>query len=152
MSAPQHMPAEVAAAFAAFPEGGRAGALALRALIFDLAAGMPRVGRLSETLRWGQPSYLARQPGIGTALRLGCPKSGGFALYVHCRTSLIGDFRDLAGPGWMIEGNRAVHFDGLSRLGHPALHALIRRALTYRLRRAPGPDRATGPAAPPSPG
>mgnify|MGYP000592624135 CR=1 FL=1 len=46
-------------------------------------------------LRWGQPAYLAPK---GSTLRVGIPKSGGaFALFAHCQTTLIADFREATG-------------------------------------------------------
>ena len=53
------MPADVAAAFAAFPEHVRARLLEARDLIFATAASMEGVGPLKETLKWGEPAYLS---------------------------------------------------------------------------------------------
>ncbi len=132
------MSAPVAAAFAAFPPGAQPGLRALRALILSVAADTPEAGRLSEELRWGQPAYLTPDTGAGTTLRLGVPKSGGFALFVHCQTTLIEEFRALAGPDWPVEGRRAILFDGPGAIDDPALRLLICRALTYHLKgRAP---------------
>lgn len=128
------MSAPVAAAFAAFSPPVQPGLRALRALILSVAAETPEAGRLAEELRWGQPAYLTPGTGSGTTLRLGVPKSGGFALFVHCQTSLIAEFQEIAGPDWPVEGSRAILFDGPGRLGDPALRLLIRRALTYHLK------------------
>ncbi len=116
--------ANVAAAFAAFPAEVRAGLLGLRARIFGiaLAENIP----LEEALRWGQPAYLAPK---GSTIRLGVPKTGGFAIYTHCQSSLMSDFRALC-PDLNFEGNRAVHF--LAGETPPeAIDMLIRAALTY---------------------
>jgi hypothetical protein len=40
----------------------------------------PGVGALHETLKWGQPAYLTPETRSGTTLRLGVPKSGGYAI------------------------------------------------------------------------
>ncbi|TDE36219.1 DUF1801 domain-containing protein [Antarcticimicrobium sediminis] len=132
------MSAPVAAAFAGFPPETQTGLRALRALILSVAADTPEAGRLSEELRWGQPAYLTPETGAGTTLRLGVAKSGGFALFVHCQTSLIDEFRELAGSDWPVEGRRAILFDetGVTdAIMDPALRLLIRRALTYHLKR-----------------
>ena len=70
----------VAQAFEAFPDPGRSGLLALRALIFDVATQNSRMGQVEEALRWGQPAYLTPVTRSGTTLRLGVPKAAGFAL------------------------------------------------------------------------
>ncbi len=123
----------VAAAFDAAPPRARDGLLALRALIIETANGLPRIGRLEEALRWGQPAYLTPDRKAGTTLRLGVPGTGGFALFVHCRTSLIADYITMFPDQDRIEGARAVLFDHVAQVD-PQRHGwLIRRALTYHL-------------------
>ena len=124
----------VEAAFASFPDGARAGLLRLRGLIFDTAASTPGVGRLQETLKWGQPAYLTPETKSGSTIRLGLPKQGGFALYAHCRTTIISDFRSIFPEEFVYEGNRAVHFQDAAALPVDKLSMLIRGALTYHLR------------------
>ena len=130
----------VAAAFAAFPGPSRRGLLTLRRLIFDVAAATPGVGRLDETLKWGQPAYLTPETGSGSTLRLGLPKTGGFAVYAHCRTTIIPDFQALFPDDFTYEAHRAVHFPDAASLRPDKLEWLIRRALTYHRK---GPRAAT---------
>lgn len=123
---------QLAKAFAAFPVETRAGLLKLRALILRCAAEVPEAQPLQETLKWGQPAYLAPR---GSTLRLGCPRQGGFALYVHCQSRLIPDYLDLFDGLDRIEGTRAILFRSVDEID-PGRHGwLIRRALTYPLRR-----------------
>lgn len=127
-------PPEVAAVLAAFPPGPRVGLWRLRDLILDVAAETNAAGTVTEALRWGQPAYLCRQ---GTTLRLGVPKSGGFALYVHCRTSLIAEFTS-AFPGMdRTEGSRALLFERPDQVDAGRHGWLIARALTYHRRATP---------------
>ncbi len=121
---------KVAAAFDALPEDTRAGALALRTLIFETAASLSGAQPLQEALRWGQPAYLAPK---GSTIRLGRHKSASFALFVHCQSRLMGDFTS-AFPGEdRIDGNRAILFDDPDQID-PTRHGwLIARALTYHL-------------------
>lgn len=123
----------VAAAYQAFEPDARAGLMELRHLILTIAAELPRVGPVEECLKWGQPAYLTPKTKAGSTLRLGVPKTGGFALYAHCQTSIIRDFAE-AFPGQdQIEGNRAVLFQHAEQIT-PARHGvLIRHALTYHL-------------------
>jgi hypothetical protein len=126
----------VAAAFDAMDDEVRSGLLALRSLIFETADDLPRVGQIEEALRWGQPAYLTSETKSGTTIRLGVPKSGGFALFVHCQTSLIGDYITMFPGQDHIDGTRAVHFDTADQID-PLCHGwLIRRALTYHLKPA----------------
>ena len=87
--------ASVAAVFDGYPRPVRAKLMRLRQLIFDTAAGTEGVGKLTETLKWGQVSYLTEMSKSGTTIRIDAAKdgSGRYAMYVHCQTNLIESFR-----------------------------------------------------------
>src|SRR5438445_2223082 len=85
----------VEAVFRAYPDGVRKRLLALRRLIFDTAVATIGVGRIEETLKWGQPSYLTVNPRSGSTIRIDQVPPGGYALYVHCQTNLVATFREL---------------------------------------------------------
>lgn len=131
---PPFQSAEVEQVFARFPDAERAGLLALRRLIFEVAAEIPDVGRLEEALRWGQPAYLTPDTKSGSTIRLGLPKTGGHALYVHCQTTILPDFRSLFPDAFDYEGNRAVLFRPGQSPDDDKLRLLIAAALTYHLR------------------
>lgn len=124
----------VAAKFAAFPQPERNGLLALRQLIFDVARDTPGVGRIEETLKWGQPAYLTPETKSGSTIRLGLPRQGGFAIYTHCQTTILSDFQSLFPDGLVFEGNRAIHFAHDQELPLDRLRLLIANALTYHLK------------------
>ena len=122
-------------AFQAYPLKERQGLLKLRALIFETAAETEGVGPLEETLKWGQPSYLTTKTKAGSTVRLGLPKTGGFAIYTHCQTSLMSDFQTLFPDDFVYEGNRAIHFQSEEDLQADKLRLLIKAALTYHLKK-----------------
>lgn len=119
---------DVAQAFDAFPRESREGLLRLRDRILEWADRNLEKGDLSEELRWGQPAYLTKK---GSTLRLGLPKQGGFAIYAHCQSTIIGDFADQFAADFEIEGNRAVVFRNPALADDPRIDSLIRHALTY---------------------
>ena len=126
------MSPEVKAAYDAMPAEVRAGALALRDLVLGVAAEVPEAGAIAEELRWGEPAYLTPETKSGTTIRVAAPKAGGVGLFVNCRTTLIGEFREVA-PHLRFDGNRGVVFDAGEEPDAQALAVLIRAALTYRL-------------------
>lgn len=127
--------AKVEQAFDLDDAEARRGLLVLRALIFDVAAELPAVGRIEETLRWGQPSYITPESKSGSTLRLGVPKGARFGVFVHCQSQLIPEYLTTF-PAWdRVEGTRAVLFDRPSEI-EPLRHGwLIKRALTYHIRK-----------------
>ena len=56
--------------FAKYPRDIAEKLLELRALILKVAAETKGVGELEEALKWGQPSYLTRQTGSGSTIRI----------------------------------------------------------------------------------
>ena len=103
----------VAAVFKAYPADVRSRLMALRALVFEVAAGIDAVGRLTETLKWGQPGYLTEETGSGTTVRIDRLKgdSGGHAVYFHCQSGLLGQFRELYPDTFAYDGKWAIRFE-----------------------------------------
>jgi hypothetical protein len=60
----------VAAHLNACPKAMQTRLLKLRELILDVANGMPEVGPLEETLKWGQPAYLTSATGSVSLIRV----------------------------------------------------------------------------------
>ena len=120
---------EIQAAYDALPPSERSGAMALRALIYETAKGISDLPAPTECLRWGQPSYITP---IGSTLRIGIPKSGGFALYAHCQSTIISQFAQGFGADFKIEGNRAVLFQSKNDIQPEKLRLMIAHALTYK--------------------
>jgi len=125
----------VASVFKAYPPGIRAKLMALRELVFDTAARTEGVGRLTETLKWGQPSYLTEETGSGTTVRIDRLKAGGYAVYFHCQSGLLGQFRELYPDTFKYEGKRAILFDAKDRVPARELRHCLALALTHHARK-----------------
>lgn len=129
---------EVAEIFAGYPDSLRSKLLALRQLIFEVARTTEGVGTLEETLKWGQPSYLTSQSGSGTTIRIDQLKKnpGHFAIFTHCQTPLVDDFRQKHGDAFTYDKNRAIIFHEDDTPAQDKLSEFIRSALTYHLKQA----------------
>ena len=105
----------------------------LRSLILSTASETDGVGTVVETLKWGEPSYVTKDPKSGSTIRLGWKKSNPrqYALLVHCSTNLIATFRKLYGASLVFEGNRAIVFDADGEIPEPELKHCIALSLTY---------------------
>ena len=128
-------PPEVQAYLDACTPPDRDALILLRRLILQRAAELPRIGRLTEALRWGQPAYNTPDTRAACSLRIGTFPKGGIALFVHCRTDLIERFRATIGAGLPIQGTRAVRFATANDIPAAPLLILIGWALTYHLPR-----------------
>jgi hypothetical protein len=126
----------VAAVFKAYPADLRRRLMSLRELVFETAAQTDGVGALSETLKWGQPSFLTQETGSGTTVRIDrLKKSDGYAIYFHCQSGLVGHFKELYPDTFRYEGKRAIVFDAKDRVPVKALRHCIGLALTHHLRK-----------------
>jgi hypothetical protein len=127
----------VSAVFSSYPKPINAKLLALRRLIFDTAKMTEGVGRLEETLKWGQPSYLTPETKSGSTIRIDQIKSAGnqYAIYFHCQTDLVETFRELYPSEFSYEGNRCILLDAAEKLPEPALRHCVALALTYHLKK-----------------
>ena len=131
------MTPDVAAVFAAYPPSVRPKLETLRELILATAAETEGVGAISETLKWGQPSYLTTETKSGSTIRIGRAKGDddAYALYVHCQTDLIDTFKERYPDTFRYEGKRAIIFGIESAIDEAALGHCIALALTYHLRK-----------------
>jgi hypothetical protein len=145
MSVKQHAPAfadpAVGAVFDSYPKPLRTKLLALRRLILETAAATQGVGKVEETLKWGQPSYLTTGTKSGSTIRIGEVKAGAgqYAMFVHCQTDLVATFRELYPKELTYGGNRCVIFDADVDIAEPALRHCVALALTYHLRKRISP-------------
>lgn len=124
----------VKAVFDAYPAATRKRLLALRRLLFEVAATTEGVGEVVETLKWGQPAYLTQKPKSGTTIRMDAHDDG-CAIFVPCTTSLIATYRELYGDVLNFEGNRAVVFSMKEALPVEAVKHCMALALTYHKRK-----------------
>ncbi len=123
--------------FSTYPKPARDRLLALRKMILDVAKATPGVGRIEETLRWGQPSYITPETGSGSTIRIDQIRNEPtkYAMYFICTSGLIEDFKELYGDKMKFEGNRSIVFDVADRLPEEPLRHCISLALTYHLRK-----------------
>lgn len=126
--------AEVASVFEHYPEPIRNKLRVLRRLIIAVAEETEGIDTLEETLRWGEPSYIAN---IGSAIRIDWKKANPhqYAMYFNCKTSLVDTFKEIYGDRFSYEGNRAIVFEVNDEIPVDELKPCIASALTYRIRR-----------------
>jgi hypothetical protein len=139
------MPRAVREVFDGFEPLVRSDLLQCRDLIFEVAANLEAVGPITETLKWGQPSYLTEATGAGSTLRLASygdvhkfAEASGAALFVHCATDLVEQFQSFYPKCFAYKGKRAlVITDGVGPVREELRHC-VGLALTYKIRKRSG--------------
>lgn len=136
IATPVHaMPSDVAAVFTRFPPRVRDTLEKVRELIFDTARESSTIGPITETLKWGEPAYLAQATGSGSTIRLGWPKDSPAhaTVYFNCKTNLVPTFREVFPRQFTYSGDRALLLVLDKPLDNEALSACLRMALTYHV-------------------
>lgn len=126
----------VAEVFKKYPPDMRKRLLFLRTLVLQTAAEL-QLGEIEETLRWGEPSYIAKQ---GSAIRMDWKARDPehYALYFNCNTTLVETFEALYGHLFCYEGNRAIIFTRMELIPVKQLKHCIGLSLQYhRLKHLP---------------
>lgn len=125
----------VSRVFDRYPPDVRRQLLRLRKIILATAAATPGVGKIEETLRWGEVAYVTTETGSGSAVRIGWKrtKPGQYAMYFHCQTNLVETFRAMFPKTLQFEGNRALLFGLKNRIPVRDVAYCVAAAFTYRL-------------------
>lgn len=125
---------EVAEVFNNYPESMRQELLFLRQLVLDTASETENVKKVEETLKWGEPSYIAKS---GSTIRIGWRKSNPkqYAMFFHCKTKLIDTFKEIYLETFEFEGNRAIVFNKGDEIPIEELKHCISLSLTYHRRK-----------------
>lgn len=131
------LPAHVGNVFATYPAPARKLLLAIRDMIYQTAAALPEAGRITETLKWGEPAYVTSAPKSGTTIRLAWspkrPETAG--VFVNCQTTLLDDWRKLYGGTLDLVGNREIRLPLGAPLPTDPIRHCIAMALTYHKRK-----------------
>lgn len=122
--------ADVRAKFEAYPPPVRKKLLRLRRLILETARELDLLDTVTESLKWGEPSYLAKG---GSAVRIDYKPDAPdrYAVYFQCQTSLVATFREIHQDALEFEGNRAIVLRRSAALPVGRLRHCISLALRY---------------------
>lgn len=116
--------------FKAYPAHIRPKMEYLRQLVLEMAESMPAVEKLEETLKWGEPSYIAKK---GSTLRMDwkAKKPDQYAMYFKCTSQLVLTFKKVFGDTFKYEKHRAIVFTLDEKVPKKALQQCIRTTLQY---------------------
>lgn len=107
--------------------------IGLRKMVYETAQGMDGVGRIEESLKWGQPAFATVRPKSGSPFRM-APLRGdpdGIALYFVCTTDLVSRFRERYGDTLAFVGNRAILLDTVAPIPEAEIRHCMAMALRY---------------------
>ncbi|NJM29729.1 MAG: DUF1801 domain-containing protein [Rhizobiales bacterium] len=120
-----------------YPKPVRRKLAELRKLVLSTARDTPGVGRIEEGLRWNQHSFLTSETGSGSTIRIDGIRNDArkCAIYFHCQSGLVEQFKELYDGELTFEGKRSIILDVSEKLPADALRHCISLALTHHLRK-----------------
>jgi hypothetical protein len=120
---------------AGFPDSTYEAARALVDLINETAAGLPEVGAIEDSLKWGEPSFTPRRKNVGSSVRIAARNDGKIAMNFICHTGLVERFREIYTGRLEFEGNRTIVVDPARPVQRTELGHCLAMALTYHLQK-----------------
>ena len=131
------LPDPVFDVFETYPRNAQGQLLLVRTILYETADSLPDVGRITETLKWGEPAYLTERPKSGTTIRLAWspkrPETAG--VFVNCQTTLLDEWRELYGGALDLVGNREIRLPLGAPLPKDPIRHCLAMALTYHQRK-----------------
>lgn len=102
--------------------------LEIRQLIFDTHKELSPNENLIESLKWNQPTYTAKE---GTPIRIDQFGTTKIAIFFHCQTNLVEQFREQFADSLTFSKNRAIVLIPTDALPINDLKLCIQMGLTY---------------------
>ncbi len=128
---------QVADVTADYPSDAKAVFIRVRQLVLDVAKDTVGVDKTEETLKWGEPSYLA-EGGSTVRMKWSDKKPEHFSLYFNCNSILVETFRELYQDEFEYDGNRAMSFSIDKPVPEDALKHCLSMAMQYhKLKKLP---------------
>ncbi|NQY42781.1 MAG: DUF1801 domain-containing protein [Legionellales bacterium] len=127
--------ARVEEKFYTYPKDIKDKLLSIRKLIFKVAESLDGVGKIDETLKWGEPSYVTSETKSGSTIRMDWKMKNPdkIMVYFNCKTTLVYQFKEIYGDLFEYEGNRAIVFNRNSKIPVDEISYCISMALTYHI-------------------
>ncbi len=109
----------------------------VRGLVVNAANAISGLDNTTETLKWGEPSYLAEG---GSTVRMKWTEKhpDQFSLFFNCNSILVETFREIYKDEFTYDGNRALSFGLNDPIPEEALEHCLSMAMQYhKLKKLP---------------
>ena len=128
---------DVEATVATWPKAAQTKFAEIRRRIRLEAAQTPEVGPLTETIKWGEPSWLTEATKSGTTIRVAWKpaRADKIGVFVSCQTSIIETLREVYGDTLSYDGARGLLISLEAPVPENGLTHLIRLAQSYHINR-----------------
>ncbi len=125
---------KVATVFSRYPKYVKKQMRHLRQLVLETASKIDGLETLEESLKWGEPSYIAKH---GSTIRMDWKETNPeqYALYFQCTSRLVSTYKIIYKDKFQFEDNRAIVFKLNDEIPELELKHCLLLALTYHKRK-----------------
>ncbi len=127
---------EIKAVYHRFPKPMQRKMFELRDIIFEVAKNNPKIGKITESLKWGEPTYETIKTKSGSPLKIiyKTAMDANFSLAVMSSTNLIETFKEIYPKTFYFNGTREVIINSNKKIPRNEIYKCIELALTYNLK------------------
>jgi hypothetical protein len=122
--------------FNQYPKEVKKRIIELRSIIFEVARNNPKIGIITESLKWGEPKYQTNQTKSGSSISINHKKEmeNNFSMCVLDTTNLIQTFKEIYPKTFYFNGNRELIINANKKMPKEEIYHCIELALTYNLK------------------
>lgn len=127
---------EIKKTYYRFPKEMRKKMLEVRDIIFEVGKNNDKIGKITETLKWGEPTYQANNSKDGSPIKITHKKSinNNFSIYIISSTNLIDMFKELYPKTFYFNGNREIIINTDRKIPRKEISHCIELALRYKFK------------------
>ena len=130
-------PREFQAILNTYPDNARQVFMQVRQIMHQITAENPKIGPLSEVLKWGEPAFVTEASKSGSTIRMvwdpEAPEKMG--LFFNCKTTLVENMRHIYRDKFEYEDNRGVFFALNEKIPVNAIAHICEMAMAYHLKK-----------------
>ncbi len=125
---------EIKKVYERFPREMKTKVLELREIIFEVAKNNDKIGKVTETLKWGEPVYQRDRSKYGSPIKINYKKTmeNHISISVISTTNLIEKFKELYPKAFQFNGNREIIINTNRKLPKKEIYHCVELALTHK--------------------
>jgi hypothetical protein len=127
---------EIKKVYDRFPKEMKTKILEVREIIFEVGKNNNKINKITETLKWGEPTYQRDRSKDGSPIKINHKKTmeNYFSISVISSTNLINKIKELYPKAFQFNGDREIIINANKKLPKTEIYHFIELALMYKFK------------------
>jgi hypothetical protein len=127
---------EIKKVYERFPKEMKTKVLEVREIIFEVGKNNEKITKITETLKWGEPTYQRDRSKYGSPIKINYKKTmeNHFSISVISSTNLIQKIKELYPKAFEFNGDREIIINANKKLPKNEIYKFIELALTHKFK------------------